>query len=217
MSVIIAIDGPAGSGKSTLGRALASALRLPYVNTGLMYRALTASVLAQRIRIDDVPGLLEAFHALSFGLSDAAVSRPSELTVDGAPPTESLATSQVEGAVSTVSSHPEIRWAMARAQRELGRDGAVMEGRDIATVIFPDAVLKVFLEAPLETRAARRVEERSAGDPGRLARELATRDARDAKTNAPIPSEDAFVVDTHSLDANDVLALVLAEAKRRMI
>ncbi len=204
--VVIAIDGPAGSGKSTLGRGLAVALALPYVNTGLMYRALTSRALDRSVDTDDALALASLAAELTFSLGDGV---PSELRIDGAEPGPELVRPEVEAAVSRVARHPEVRAILADEQRRLGGGGAVMEGRDIGTVIFPDADVKLFLRAREDVRAARRMAERESAEP-ELAESLRRRDELDARTNPLEPSEDAVVLDTEGRGPEAVLAQALA-------
>ena len=164
MRVLVAIDGPAGSGKSTLARGLARELGLPYINTGLMYRALTHRALAAGVAGSDGPALADLATRINFGLG----GEPPGLLIDGAEPGEELQSARVEAEVSEVSRHPEVRDVMRRLQRTLGADGAVMEGRDIGTVVFPDATIKIFLVAAREERSARRIAERVGEDPDGL-------------------------------------------------
>src|SRR5207249_1148277 len=147
---IVAIDGPAGSGKSTLAAGLARALGVPYVNTGLMYRAVAARALEQGVGPDDERGLAAIARSLRFELS----AGPSpELVIDGRSPGPELTSGDVEAVVSEVASHPEVRAELREAQRVLGRGGGVTEGRDIGTVVFPDADVKIFLSASPQVRA----------------------------------------------------------------
>jgi cytidylate kinase len=211
---VVTIDGPAGSGKSTLARGLAVALRLPYVNTGLMYRALTRLALDRGVDVDDGVGLARLMGELRFDLSGGD---PPELRVSGRDPGPELAKPDVEAAISAVSRHPEVRLLMRHAQRRLGRGGAVMEGRDIGSVVFPDADAKIFLQARPEERAARRTEERRAtaggsreaplppAEVGEMAEALARRDALDARVNPFVPAQDAMLLDTSGRSAEEVL------------
>jgi cytidylate kinase len=196
---VVAIDGAAGSGKSTLARLLAAELRLPYVNTGSMYRALTLAARQGEVDVEDGSGLAGLMGTLRFTLSPGAVG---ELLIDGAPPTDDLETDDVEAHVSTVAKHPAVRSLMRLAQRALGAAGAVMEGRDIGTVVFPDAPVKLFLVAEPRERAGRRVQERGATD---VAGALHERDRRDARVNPLEAAADAVVIDTSDLDADATL------------
>jgi cytidylate kinase len=203
---VIAIDGAAGSGKSTLARLLARELSLPHVNTGLMYRALTRLALDSHTSTDDGPALAALIDRLTFNLSEG--DRP-ELKVEGygQPELESL---EVDSTVSAVARHAEVRGQLRRLQREIGlARGAVMEGRDIGSVVFPDARVKLYLAADPKIRAERRAEDRP--EPDRQTEEsLLVRDARDARTNPFEPAAGAVIIDTAALDADAVLGAALA-------
>jgi cytidylate kinase len=203
---VIAIDGPAGAGKSTLARALAASLGLAYLNTGAMYRAVTAAALRTGIDLDDAPALAEVAQGLRFSLDRGD---PPSLAIDGLPRGADLTSSQVEAAVSQVAAHPAVREVLRAEQRRLGEAGAVVEGRDIGTVVFPDAEVKIFLRATPAERAARRQAERGRTDPA-LAEALERRDARDARTNPLVPAPDARAVDTTGRSVEDILAEILA-------
>ncbi|MCD6022083.1 MAG: Cmk [Actinomycetia bacterium] len=200
---VVAIDGAAGSGKSTLARLLARELRLPYVNTGAMYRALTLAALRMTVDLEDGHALARLMGTLEFTLSSAS---GGELLIDGAPPSDDLETADVEASVSTVAKHPPVRSAMRTAQRALGGGGAVMEGRDIGTMVFPDAPLKLFLVAAPDERAGRRVDERGATD---VADALHARDRLDARVNPHVPADDAVVIDTSDLSVERTLRAAL--------
>jgi cytidylate kinase len=209
---VVAIDGAAGSGKSTLARALARELGLAYVNTGLMYRALTAAALRMDVDLDDGDALANLISRLSFTLTDGPTP---ELEVEGWSES-ALTVATVEGQVSRVARHPQVRELMRALQRGLGeRWGAVMEGRDIGSVVFPDAQVKIFLEADPTAREARRVDER-AGSDAEVATALHARDARDAAVNPFVPATDAIVIDTTDLDPARTLARALAIVRERL-
>ncbi len=212
MAPVIAIDGAAGSGKSTLARALALELGLPYVNTGLMYRAVALRAHREGVVPDDAAALERLARRTRFELDRSL--RPPELTIDGERPDEGLTSPEVESSVSAVARHPEVRGVLRAEQRRLAADGAVMEGRDIGTVVAPDAPLKVFLEAHPEERADRRALEREA-DPSRIAEALGTRDELDARTNPLEPAADAVVLDTTGLAPGDVVRRALELARER--
>jgi cytidylate kinase len=210
---VVAIDGAAGSGKSTLAQLLAGELRLPYVNTGTMYRALTLAARRREVEVEDVDALIRLFETLDFALSPLrSPDEPRELWIDGAPPTEELESADVETHVSAVATHPRVRAVMRAAQRALGEGGAVMEGRDIGSAVFPDARVKMFLVAELQERAGRRVEERGFED---VAGALHERDRRDARVNPFVPAEDAVVIDTSDLDVDGTLQAALAIVAER--
>jgi cytidylate kinase len=212
---VVAIDGAAGSGKSTLARALARTLSLPYVNTGLMYRALAAAALREGVASDDPDRLLELTRGLRFIVR---VDPPGELEVEGYD-LPALTDVEVESTVSEVASHPIVRAYMRREQRDLGEaHGAVMEGRDIASVVFTDAPVKLYLSARPELRARRRAAERGAGDAGgseQMETALHGRDARDALTNPHEPAQGATEIDTSELDAAEALEAALQVVRRQ--
>jgi cytidylate kinase len=200
---VVAIDGAAGSGKSTLARQLARELKVPYINTGSMYRALTLAALRGVVDVEDGPALAALMGTLEFTLSPGP---DGQLLIGGAPPSHDLETADVEASVSIVARHPPVRSAMRAAQRALGEGGAVMEGRDIGTVVFPDAPLKLFLVAAPDARAGRRVDERGATD---VAEALHARDRLDSRVNPHVPADDALVIDTSDLSVEGTLRAAL--------
>ena len=208
---VVAIDGAAGSGKSTLARGLARTLGWQYVNTGLMYRALAASAIRYGVAADDQRGLLELARGLRFIVR---VDPPGELEVEGYD-LGVLTSVEVESTVSAVARHPVIRTHMRREQRELGEaHGAVMEGRDIASVVFADAPVKLYLQAPAELRAERRAAERD-DEVNEVASALDERDRYDAETNPHEPAAGAAVIDTTDLDPGATLEAALAVIRDR--
>ncbi|MFB3739663.1 MAG: (d)CMP kinase [Candidatus Velamenicoccus archaeovorus] len=221
---VIAIDGPAGSGKSTLARSIARILHLPYVNTGSMYRAVTLEGLRRGLDLDDGNALAEAARRIRFELGSSG--DVEALLIDGAEPAAELASAEVERHVSGVSAHPQVRRVLRREQRRLGRDGAVMEGRDIGSVVFPDAAVKLYLKASPAERAARRVRERTEGSGGAaqargtgsdaLARALAERDERDERVNPFVPPAGAVALDTEGKDPQVVLEEAIALIRTRL-
>lgn len=217
--ILIAIDGPAGAGKSAAARELAVRLGLPYLDTGAMYRAV--GLLAQRAGIG--PRLDEAARDAVVGFARALAvcfsgdPRAQRVILDGADVTEALRDPAVSEMSSVVSVIPEVRREMVRRQREMAaRTGGVIEGRDIGTVVFPDATLKVFLTAEPEVRAKRRFEELlRRGVAVRWEDVLAEqreRDRRDStRPDSPLrPAEGAVIVDTSRLTLPEVVDAVLA-------
>ena len=225
---VVAIDGPAGSGKSTLAEGLARALGLPYVNTGLMYRAATLRALREGVDLEDGPSLAQMARTIRFDLSSRF--SPPAVLIDGEPPSPDLVVPEVEVNVSTLSRHPEVRTVLRGEQRRLGSGGAVMEGRDIGSAVFPDAAVKIFLVAAPDERVARRVRERGspqsdgaipASSDGPtptpdVAEALATRDALDEQVNPFVPAPDAVLLDTTGKDPDEVLREALAIARERL-
>jgi cytidylate kinase len=210
---VVAIDGAAGSGKSTLARGLAEALGLPYVNTGIMYRALTLAALDRGVDPDDGAALARLMSRLRFSLSSGI---PPEIEVEGSPPSAELLSDRVEGEVSHVARHPEVRILMREGQRALGLPGAVVEGRDIGSVVFPDAPVKLFLTAEPDKRGERRAEQRGATDPDEVEEALLRRDTKDAQVNPFEPAADAIVVDTSDRTVDDTLHDAIAIVRDRM-
>jgi cytidylate kinase len=204
---VIAIDGPAGSGKSTVGRRLAERLGLSYLDTGAMYRAVTFSALRHGVDPSDADDVADMAEKLDISVSDAGV------VVDGVDATIEIRGPEVTRAVSIVAANPRVRTELVRRQREwaAARDGGVMGGRDIGTVVFPDADLKVYLTASPEVRAARRSTEVSDLDYEVVAADLARRDALDQGRDAsPLAqADDAVLVDTTDLSVDEIVEALL--------
>jgi CMP/dCMP kinase len=212
-AVIVAIDGPAGSGKSTLARRLAQTLDLPYLNTGLMYRALTLQALQRGVDPDDAEGLAALAREITFDM-DWRV-RPPELTIDGSRASEQLQSADVESRVSRVAGHSHVREALRAEQRRLSRRGGVVEGRDIGTVVAPHADVKLYLQAAQSERISRRINERSApAEP--VGDALSARDALDARTNPLRPADDAVAIDTTGMTSDEVYEKALATIRARL-
>ena len=207
MTRAIAIDGPSGAGKSTIGFSLAERIGATFVDTGLMYRALTLAALEQAVDVDDGPalgGLAAACRIEVERPRPEQVDRLETVLLDGRDVTADVREPRIDRAVSAVSRHAEVRAAMLGVQRAAASQGdTVMVGRDIGTVVLPDAPLKVFLVASPEVRAARRASEM--GTPARVDEylvEIRRRDAADAgREVAPLrQAPDALVLDTGELD-----------------
>jgi CMP/dCMP kinase len=205
---VIAIDGPAGSGKSTVARALARRLGLPYLDTGAMYRAVTFAAMRRGIDPDDVERV-----ARLAGDCELRMDDDGTVQIDGVDATIEIRGPEVTRAVSIVAANPGVREHMRLRQREWAEKegGGVMEGRDIGTVVFPDAELKVYLDARPEVRAARRSQEVTDLSYETVAADLARRDALDqGRTHDPLrEAEDAFVVDTSDLDIEQIVDTVM--------
>lgn len=214
----VAIDGPSGAGKSTVGHALARRIGATFVDTGLMYRALTLAALERGIGLDDGAALGVLAAACTIDVERPGAEHPHRLEtvrLDGRDVTEDVRTPVVDRAVSAVSRHPEVRDAMVAVQRAAAmRDDTVMVGRDIGTVVLPDATLKVYLTAAPEVRAARRAVEM--GAPERYAEylaEISRRDAADTERElAPLRQADgALVLDTGVLGVEECVDAIVAE------
>jgi cytidylate kinase len=206
--VIVAIDGPAGSGKSTVARGLAARLGFRYLDTGAMYRALTWLALEDGLDLDDGPAL----EALA--LADPVTFEGDRVLVRGADVTEAIREPRIDRVVSSVARHPEVREVMRTRQRELAEsDDAVVEGRDIGTVVCPDAEVKVYLVADPGERARRRQADHPEIGAEALATDLRLRDERDAAQMQAAP--DAEEIDTTALTVEEVLDRIerLVEAR----
>ena len=203
---VIAIDGPAGSGKSTVARAVAERLGLEYLDTGAMYRAVAFAVLRAGGDPADAP------FAASVARTIALEVEPGRVTVDGADATVEIRGPAVTRAVSAVAANPEVRAEMVARQRDWAarRGGGVLEGRDIGTVVFPDAELKVYLTAEPDERALRRAREAVDLDYDAVAADLTRRDRIDSTRRAdPLTAaEDAVRIDTTGLTVAQVVAAV---------
>ena len=197
--MIVAIDGPAGAGKSSVARALASRLGFRYLDTGAMYRALTWLALHEGVALDDGPALeaLASEHPVAFGADGRVAIADEDVT-------ERIREPEIDAAVPVVARHPEVREVMRGRQRELGRAGdSVIEGRDIGVVVVPEAELKVWLVADPSVRARRRHAERNGLDAEELAEELRRRDERDSVNTHRAP--DAVEVDTTQMTLDEVI------------
>ncbi len=162
MPLTIAIDGPAGAGKSTVARRVASALHLTYIDTGAMYRAVAWKALQTGVDITDAEALASLAQSLNLQFSVLTPDMRQTVQVDGEDVTDAIRTPHVSSITSTISAFPALRRVIVEQQRRLGQSdarGVVLEGRDIGTVVFPDAQVKIFLTASDEERARRRVED----------------------------------------------------------
>jgi cytidylate kinase len=207
---VVAIDGAAGSGKSTLARGLARRLGLAYVNTGVMYRALTLEAIRRGAALDDGDGLAALMATLRFNLGHGD---PPELEVEGSPPSLDLEGPDVEAHVSQVAAHPQVRALMRASQRALGIGGGVVEGRDTGSVVFPDAPVKLYLVADPSARVERRAVERAAAVTN-VGHALEARDERDARVNPFVPPDGAVVLDTTDLGIDATLEAALEVVAR---
>jgi cytidylate kinase len=217
---VIAIDGPAGSGKTAVGKRVADELGYRYVDTGAFYRALTLAARREGVSPEDGPGLARLARNASIVVEPPGVAddddRAYRVLLNGQDVTPELSASEVARAVSVVAAHPEVRAELLPIQRQAASRGhVVMTGRDIGTVVAPFAGLKVFLRAPLPVRVSRRIEQlESLGqtpDPAETAAELAERDRLDqSRAVAPLkPAPDAVIVDTSTMTIDEEVAMIL--------
>lgn len=204
--MIVAIDGPAGAGKSSVARAVAERLGYRYLDTGAMYRALTWLALHEGTPLDD-----------GEALATLAVGQPVDfgdglsVAIAGRDVTAAIRRPEIDASVPVVARHPEVREVMRRRQRELGRIAdVVIEGRDIGVVVVPEAELKIWLTADPDVRAQRRHAERDGIDASELADELRRRDERDAANTHR--ADDAVEVDTTDLTLDEVVERIAALA-----
>ena len=212
-NVVVAIDGPAGAGKSTVAKALAHALQLKYLDTGAMFRAVTSLALSSGIDVHDESAVSAVAENMNLVMENGLV------LADGTDVTTDIRSIAVTSAVSTVAANSRVRANMRDRQRmwsDLNR-GGVIEGRDIGTVVFPDAVLKVYLTASPRVRAERRVAE-AGGDIDEIERSIAERDLKDStRADSPLQeSADSVVVDTSNRSIEDIVGSIVELVVERL-
>ena len=218
--LLIAMDGPAGTGKTSVGKAIAAKLGYGFLSTGEMYRALAYKVFDKKIEPEDHDAVLEAARALRFTFArqpDASL----KMFVDGEFIGPKLHLEEVGNVASRVSTNAEARSVLTDKMREVGQEGGiVMEGRDVGTVVFPDADLKFYLDASAQERANRRVKQlQEAGqtpDYDKILSSIKERDYRDShRAASPLkPAEDAVIIDTSHLTMQQVIQTVLEKLQR---
>ncbi len=222
--ITIAIDGPAASGKSTVGARLAHQLGYLYFDTGVMYRAVTWAALDRGIAIDDEDAITRLAEELEIQVLRPTLDDGRQYTIlaDGTDITWAIRSPEVNQGVSPVSAYPGVRRALTARQRAIGADGGVvMVGRDIGTVVLPEAEIKVYLDASLHERARRRHLENlgrgKASDMAEVIRDLRRRDRIDStRAAAPLrPADDAIILDSTNLTADQVVERILALVSAR--
>lgn len=213
--MIVAIDGPAGAGKSTIARQVAQRLGFQLIDTGAIYRTVAWRAVEQELDLDDAAAIAKLAAALRFDFKRDEAGQ-NTLICDGQVMGDEIRTPAISLASSQISSHPELRQALLQIQRDLGeRASSVLEGRDIGTVVFPNADVKIFLTASNEIRAQRRVDQmRERGESAEFAEvlaEIVERDRRDSeRAAAPLKrAKDAVDLDTSALDIDQVVARIL--------
>jgi len=217
----IAIDGPGASGKSTLGRMMAEHLGFTYIDSGAMYRAVALKALERQILLDDSQAVVDVASGLTIRFEQTTVGQ--RLLVNDADVTEAIRTPEVAQGASKVSAIPGVRRILVKRQQEMGRHGGiVMDGRDIGTVVFPDAEVKIYLDASVEERARRRCrEDQNRGievDLQRTEQEIDERDGRDKnRLDSPLrEAEDAVLIDTSGMTIKDVYQRILEIIQPRL-
>ncbi|HZT71375.1 MAG TPA: (d)CMP kinase [Terriglobia bacterium] len=220
--LVIAIDGPAGAGKSTVAQMLAARLGLAYVDSGATYRAAALKVIESGVAPDDEEGIARVVAAADIRFVSHGTQ--PQVFLDGKDVTTKIRTPEVTQAASRVSRLPAVRQKLIALQRSMVREpGVVMEGRDIGTVVFPDAPLKIFLLAEPEERARRRVrQDQQEGRPASLEEtlaEISRRDRRDAERQVSplVPAEDAVILDSTRLTAEEVVEQILELVRARKL
>lgn len=211
--MLIAIDGPAGSGKSTVAAAVAAKLNLPHLDTGAMYRAFTLKALRSGIPVESEDLLSRLAEDTKIELMDGRVR------LDGEDVTVEIRSPEVDASVSAVAAHAGVRRVMVDLQREIAALGGVVEGRDIGTVVLPEAHLKIFLTATVEERTRRRHAEISPGDEiavEDVMREIIERDALDSgRQVSPLrPADDAVVIDSTGKSVEEVVQEIVSSVPR---
>lgn len=220
--LIIAIDGPAGSGKSTTARLLAKRLGYTYLDTGAFYRALTLKVLESGVSPEDGANLQQLAETTQIELQPHADK--NRVLLDGRDVTQAIREPRVTNAISPVSENFKVRAIMVDKQRAIGRNGGVvMEGRDIGTVVFPNADLKIFMQASLDERARRRQDELATTmgitrDIETLRQEIARRDQKDSNRKiAPlVQAADAILLDTTSMTIEQQVEFILQALEKKL-
>ncbi len=210
----VAMDGPAGSGKSTVARQIAEKMGYLFLNSGAMYRAVAQLAVSANVTCTDVENLIELVHGCRIDFADNG-----KITLlNGEDVTDLIQTPEIDKAVVEIAKIPEVRKAMVKQQRRIGKDGGiVVEGRDVTTVVFPDADVKFYLDASVQERAKRRFLELQAKKIActieQIEREIRTRDEKDlSRAHSPLrTADDAIIVDTTDKTLNQVVEFIIKQ------
>ena len=221
--MIVAIDGPSGAGKSTVAKEVAKRLGFSCLDTGAMYRAVAWKALSEGVSLDDSEalGTIARDNEIDFG-HEAGDPAPKRVFISGADVTDAIRTAEIDRAVGPCAAHPAVREALVAQQQRIGRAGDyVVEGRDIGTVVFPEAPAKVFLTASAEERATRRVkqnEERGIGsvDYDEVLADIKRRDDIDSSraTSPLVPADDAVMLDSTGKTVEEIIDFICGLAKQ---
>jgi cytidylate kinase len=221
MSRIVTVDGPAGSGKTTLGLRLAEGLALPFVDTGLFYRGVTLAAVRAGVALSDTARLIELAASTRIDLTRGDTARGPGVAIDGVAAGPGIYDPAHADLLARISSIAEVRAALLPAQRASAARGAVAGGRDCGTVVFPDAQVKIYLNAPESVRSRRRAAQLLAGghvvDGELMEAEIGARDRSDStRASAPLqPAADAYIIDNEHLGIDEMVKQVLALCAER--
>lgn len=216
---LITIDGPSGAGKGTASRRVANMLNWNWLDSGALYRLTAHAAFVKKVNIEDVPALVDVASNLDVHFQMETIQSEPDILLDEQVVTMQLRTEACSSAASTISAYPAVRAALLQRQRDfLTRDGLVADGRDMGTVVFPQAPLKIYMTASPEIRAVRRHRQLLAQgidvNMSHLLREIAVRDQRDTnRVAAPLkPAEDALTLDTSDMAIEDVVEWIYHQA-----